>query len=325
MCQANTSGFRGLSIGCQAMRLVRWWTTVCLLMLVPGLGCASAPKAALEAAGAPAPALNTGPSTIVVGQQKCCPKQTLPQFLGLTGLAAAGCDLLTQIRSRLGMLWPGLEPGAPLLPINDPANMDSSNPAVAAAADAKAQEDGAQQKIKAFRYLATLGCGGCYPDIESALLAGLDDCTEEVRYEAALAIRKTGGTPCQFCRDQACCSPKVREKLKDIGFGVDETTQCFKEPSARVRRIARLGLDRCGGPSSQPTATMPEEGPEGPAAPAPLPAPEATLAPAMNRPEPHGEVASPSRLAPCPTCTPTGYFPTHLPPTGSTAPTLPNR
>jgi hypothetical protein len=203
--------------------------------------------------------------------------------------------------------------------------MDSSNPAVAAAADAKAQEDGAEQKIKAFRYLATLGCGGCYPDIESALLAGLEDCTESVRYEAALAIRKTGGTPCQFCRDQACCSPKVREKLKDIGFGVDETTQCFKEPSARVRRIARLGLDRCGGPSSEPTPTVPEEGPDGPAtSPAPLPAPEASLAPAMNRAGPHREVASPSRLAPCPSCAPAGYLPTHLPPLGSTNLPLPN-
>ena len=47
-------------------------------------------------------------------------------------------------------------------------------------------------------------------------------------------MRKTRGSPCQFCREQACCSPKVRKKMEDIGFGVDDRTHCFKEPSARA-------------------------------------------------------------------------------------------
>ena len=68
-------------------------------------------------------------------------------------------------------MFPGLEALPPLLSIADPKNLQSSNPAVAAAAGAKADEDQAAQKIKAIRYLATLGCAGCYPDVEDALLA----------------------------------------------------------------------------------------------------------------------------------------------------------
>ena len=96
--------------------------------------------------------------------------------------------LVDRIRNLLGMRFPGLEAKPPLLAITDPANMtEDSPPAVKAAAEIKAQEDQAAQKIKALRYLATIGCGGCYPDVEDAFLAALDDCTEEVKeaFEAA--------------------------------------------------------------------------------------------------------------------------------------------
>ncbi|MDZ4817352.1 MAG: hypothetical protein SGJ20_00090, partial [Planctomycetota bacterium] len=69
----------------------------------------------------------------------------------------------TRILSRLGSRFPGLEPKPALLPISDPANLESPNPAVATAAGVKADEDAAAQKVKAIRYLATIGCGGCYP------------------------------------------------------------------------------------------------------------------------------------------------------------------
>jgi len=213
--------------------------------------------------------VTTGEATIVVGQQ-CCAKQTLPEFLGLTGLFKAGAGCFGRLRNLLGSYYPGLESQPPMLAISDPANLDSPNPAVAAAADIKAQEDAAPQKIKALRYLAQIGCGGCYPDVEKAFLTALDDCTEEVRYEAAEALRKAAGDPCQFCQQTSCCSPAVRKKLKEVGTGLDEKTHCYKEPSPRVRRVARLALERCGGPP--PEQPRPEEGPaqeDLPAQPAP--------------------------------------------------------
>jgi hypothetical protein len=137
----------------------------------------------------------------------------------------------------------------------------SSNPAEAAAAGAKADEDAAPQKIKAIRYLATLGCAGCYPGIEDALLESLDDCTEEVRYEAAKALRELSGKPCSTCKTKSCCSPKVLKKLDEVANKMEKG--CYKESSARVRREARLAMAGCGG--SPPTNETPKEGPsEGP-------------------------------------------------------------
>ena len=56
---------------------------------------------------------------------------------------------------------PGLEHKPLLKKIADPANLQSDNPAIKAAAQVKQQEDLAPQKIKAIKYLATMGCG-CY-------------------------------------------------------------------------------------------------------------------------------------------------------------------
>ncbi len=147
----------------------------------------------------------------------------------------------------------------PVLAITDPKNADSSNPAVKAAAAAKADEDQAAQKIKAIRYLATLGCAGCYPDVEDALLASLDDCTEAVRYEAAKAFRELSGRPCTTCKTKSCCSPKVRKKLDEVANKMVDN--CYKESSERVRRMARLALAGCGGGAPVAATAAPQEGP----------------------------------------------------------------
>lgn len=238
------------------MNAVRRPTIAGLVIAACCTGCAALPATPPPA---PAAAAAANPAAAGLAPPAATAPQTLPQFLGLTGLCQAGGNLLTRIRSRLGMRWPGLEGGTPMLPITDPANLDSPNPAVAAAADIKAQEDAAPQKIKALRYLASIGCGGCYPDVEDALLAGLDDCTESVRYEAVSALRRTAGDPCQFCRDDKCCSPAVLSKLREVAYGTREGSGCFQEPSARVRRMARLALAGCGGPFVEPA--LPEEGP----------------------------------------------------------------
>jgi len=56
----------------------------------------------------------------------------------------------------------------PLKRIADPANLDSPNPAIKKAAEVKADQDLAPQKIKAIKYLATVGCD-CYPGVKDAL------------------------------------------------------------------------------------------------------------------------------------------------------------
>jgi hypothetical protein len=199
------------------------------------------------------------------------PQQNLLDFLGITAIGKC----LGQGITCLGVMLPNIIPGfnsglgdlanmPPVLPINDPANLNSSNPAVAAAAAAKREEDAAPQKIAALEYLATRGCSSCVPGAEEAMLSGLDDCTESVRFAAATAIYEAAGKPCRVCRAGNCCTPKMREKLWELGYKLDENTGCPVEPSPRVRREARLALRACGPDCSPPVpvAPKPMEGPD---------------------------------------------------------------
>lgn len=228
------------------------------------------------------------------------PPNSLCNFLGLDKSLGVAGELFrrvsSRVRSALGLegRFPGLQPKPPLLPITDPSNLGpDAPPAVQAAASVKNEEDQSAQKVQALRYLATIGCGGCYPTVEDALLAGLDDCTEAVRYAAVLALRGDGNTCCTYCRCESCCSPKVRKKLNSIAYDQDGQG-CFKEPSERVRRMARLVLAACGGyspeqslvPTEGPTPAPPMDGapPGAPAGPTPAPpAPAATSIPAKAR------------------------------------------
>ena len=108
--------------------------------------------------------------------------------MGIVGACEGIKELFDRLRNRLGSIWPGLEAKPEILSITDPANLESDNPAVSSAAAVKAEEDAAAQKAKAIAYLASVGCAGCYPGIEDALLAALDDCTELVRFETAKAL-----------------------------------------------------------------------------------------------------------------------------------------
>ena len=225
-------------------------------------GCAAAPPVPQPAVPPPTSTAQVGDTTVVAvapAAAPCC-KQTLPEFLGITGLFKLAGQGLGGLRNRLGMRFPGLEPGPPILAITDPANAGPNQPpAVQAAAAIKAEEGAAPQKVKAIRFLAGVGCGGCYPDVEKSFLAALDDCTEAVRYEAVKAIRSTAGSPCQFCRGDSCCSPKVLKKLSSVASDTTDSG-CYKEPSDRVRRIARLAMNACGGAVSA-DSVAPQEGP----------------------------------------------------------------
>jgi hypothetical protein len=159
-----------------------------------------------------------------------------------------------------------------------------------------AEEAKAPQKIDAIRYLGRMGCTKCYPCVEEGLLAALDDCTEEVRFEAAKAIRRTATETCHCCSYTKCCSQKIFEKLNKVAFETRDDG-CPVEPSARVRRMARQALAMCGSPTGTPEEPTPAEGPSG-AMPQPLPPPEGPPAETPPGEAPPPAAAPPAAAAP---------------------------
>jgi hypothetical protein len=160
---------------------------------------------------------------------------------------------------------PKLERVPPLKRIADPANLQADNPAMQAAAASKADADLAEQKIKAIKYLATVGCA-CNKyreDVKTALLAALDDCEEEVRYEAAMALCRAAGDPCTHCNQASCCDAQVMNKLAKIAHGED-AQGCPLENSPHVRGAAAAALEACRsvrGPSAAPAVEPGSEQP----------------------------------------------------------------
>jgi hypothetical protein len=253
------------TLGCMPAMLLRPQSRYFLAgALAFVLGCAAAPPTAPPAAPALPTSASVGGTSIVAiapPGQACCPKQTLPEFLGLTALCGGVKGGVDRFRNHLGKIWPGLEAKPELLALTDPANLASPNPAVAEAAKVKAEEDAAAQKAKAIAYLATVGCSGCYPGVEKAILDALDDCTEVVRFAGVSALRSTAGEPCKNCRTSACCSQPVREKLEKLAYEQD-ANGCYVEPSDRVRRVARLALCSCTSVPLKTAPTRPLEGPQ---------------------------------------------------------------
>jgi len=175
--------------------------------------------------------------------QEPAPPPTLWSFLGISqGMKKAR----SQLFNRNGNL-PGLEQKPPLLNIADPANLESEVPAIKAAAEIKQAEDLKDQKIKAIKYLADIGCG-CYDKdekITKALVAAMEDCTEKVRLEAVKAVAEAAsGECCQYCSQKSCCNEKVVTQLSQVAYETDEDG-CYIEPSERVRAAAAEALQTC--------------------------------------------------------------------------------
>ncbi len=162
---------------------------------------------------------------------------------------------------------PNRERKPPLKAIADPANLESDNSAIAKAAKIKTEEDMAPQKIKAIKYLATIGCG-CYPDVSDALMDALDDCTEEVRYQAALAIEDATNLHCSHCNTNCCCDEKLVKKLAKVAYEKNDKG-CPEEVSERVREAAIRAMCGC---CQNPGPAEPQEELPTPA----LPRPEGT-------------------------------------------------
>jgi hypothetical protein len=80
------------------------------------------------------------------------------------------------------------------------AAQKSDNPAIQAAAKAKAAKHEICKKKAAIKFLAGLGCTPEHPEVMPALMAAMDDPDEQVRYEAVKAVLQTAGV-CQS-RDQ---------------------------------------------------------------------------------------------------------------------------
>jgi len=182
------------------------------------------------------------------------PTQTVWRFLGIPQSAQALQGVRDRLVNRSGDR-PQRERTPPLKRIADPENLESENPAIKAAAEIKEQEDLAPQKIKALKYLATVGCG-CYDKdgkIEEALLAGLNDCTEEVRIEAANAVSTAAGT-CRCTYDgctPTCCKPSIVKRLDEMAYGVDDDG-CHIEPSREVRAAAARARSACSAVPQKP-------------------------------------------------------------------------
>ena len=193
-----------------------------------------------------------------------------PTFWSFLGIPQGMQKIRDTVANRRGN-HPNWERKPPLKKIADPANLEAENPAIKAAAKIKAEEDLAPQKIKAIKYLATVGCG-CYPGVKEALLAALDDCTEDVRYEAAIAFCEAAGNPCSNCNRSGCCAADVMTKLQEMAYEQDDQC-CYKETSARVRAVAASALKACRRVHRPAPATAPQEVKEVPIE-APLPGPE---------------------------------------------------
>jgi len=80
------------------------------------------------------------------------------------------------------------------------ADQYSDNPAIKAAAKAKAAKHEICKKKRALEYLAGMGCSPEHPEVGPALIAAMGDPDEPVRYAAVKAVLQTAGD-CQ-CRDQ---------------------------------------------------------------------------------------------------------------------------
>lgn len=219
------------------------------------------------------------------------------------GIPQASYALHGNLINRRGN-FPGLEKKPPLLAIANPLNLESPNPAIKAAAEIKAEEDLKRQKIKALKYLGTLGCG-CYDKegkVEAAFLAGLDDCNEDVRKAAIEAIQEVTGGVCDGGCNNNCCTKAIQERLQDMAYG--ETDGCWHEPSAEVRQMALAALTACP-PIEVPAETIQqrevapdrETAPLPPTETVPPPAPAAPSAP-ISPPAPPMPVGASTMVSP---------------------------
>ena len=171
---------------------------------------------------------------------------TLWTFLGVDQLIDHHYESHDRLMARIGQHFPDLEPKPPLVLNTSPQAAASPSVAVHNAAFVLSAEQQAPQKIKAIKAVAKVGAAA-YPQVEEALLAGMDDRNPDVRLASVEAVLKTSGDGCDPCDLTGNCTPAIRHQLWLMGYGVHDDG-CPLEPSPAVRRVARLALGACGGP-----------------------------------------------------------------------------
>lgn len=184
------------------------------------------------------------------------PPVTFWQFLGIPqGIK----KLQGATRNRNGN-HPNREPKPPMRAIADPRNLESKDPSIKKAAEVKQAEDLKKQKIKAVKYLASIGCG-CYNldgGVTAALVASMSDCTEDVRYETIKAISDAAQNGCcSKCGSSCCCNKDILTALAKVAYERDDHG-CYIEPSERVRQAAAEALRHCC-PNDSPPVIIAEE------------------------------------------------------------------
>jgi hypothetical protein len=172
-------------------------------------------------------------------------KLGMPQSLARTKL------LKDSFVNRNG-LKPGKERKPKLLRIADPANLEEGKPEMLkVAAKMKIDQDLAPQKIKALKYISSVGCS-CYNKqsegaVEAALMEGMKDCTVDVRIAAIQVVLDNAGCQCS-CSGQGqcetCCSPGVLKLLEEIAYKMNDNG-CYVEPNQQVRCLAAQALLAC--------------------------------------------------------------------------------
>src|SRR5487761_1330094 len=138
---------------CAAQATVASAETPAVAVAKPAVGAAH-PRVA-QAAQVPA-----RPAALQVGSEAPgalpgASPMTLWKFMGVP----QGIQKLRGATTNRRGNFPGREPKPPLKALADPANLLSGNPDIETAAKIKQQEDMKKQKIKALKYLATIGCG----------------------------------------------------------------------------------------------------------------------------------------------------------------------
>ena len=127
--------------------------------------------------------------------------------------------------------------------IADKENRESEIEVIKVAAKIKHEEEMCQQKIKAVKYLGTIGCC-CYDKdgkVADALLAAMNDCLPPVRLAAVQAI---AGCVCGQAYNRSCCNEEIAERLQEMAYKTDKNG-CPVEPEPLIRQWAAYAAQNC--------------------------------------------------------------------------------
>lgn len=135
--------------------------------------------------------------------------------------------------------------------IADEDNLKSDIEVIKTAAKIKHEEEMCQQKVKAVKYLGTIGCK-CYDkdgEVKKALVAALNDCLPAVRMAAVQAV---GGCVCGQPYGPSCCNEEIANRIHEMAFGTN-TDGSYVEPDQNIRQWAAYVSQFCPKEGAKPS------------------------------------------------------------------------